>query len=49
MKSDRGEMRNMAVEQKYRDVVKQHRALLEEWMKNHPVNGKTPDLRYIPE
>ena len=49
MKSDRGEMRNLAVEQKYRDVVKQHRALLEEWMKNHPVNGKTPDLRYIPE
>ena len=49
MSSDRGEMRNLAVEKKYAPVLKAYRAMLEDWMKKHPVNGKTPYLRYIPE
>ena len=48
MTSDRGEMRNLAVEKKYRPVLEQHRRMLEEWMKKHPVKGKVPYLRYIP-
>ena len=36
MRTDRGEMRNLAVESAYKEEVKRHRALLEEWMKAHP-------------
>lgn len=34
MKTDRGEMRNLAIERQYKEVIKQHRTLLLEWMKN---------------
>ena len=33
MDTDRGEMRNLAIESKYKDVLLQHRALLYTWMK----------------
>ena len=49
MTSDRGEMRNLAVEKKYGPMLEQYRAMLEDWMKKHPVKGKTPYLRYIPK
>lgn len=48
MKTDRGEMRNLAVERQYKEVIKQHRALLLEWMKKHPTPGKYSPTRFIP-
>ena len=49
MNFDRGEMHNLAVEKKYKDVVKRHRELLAEWMKNHSKNEGKTNLHYIPE
>ena len=49
MQTDRGEMRNLAIEKKYADIVQQHRLLLTEWLKKHPIDGKMPSLRYIPK
>lgn len=49
MKTDRGEMRNLAVERQYKEVIKQHRALLLEWMKKHPTPGKYSPTRFIPK
>ena len=49
MTSDRGEMRNLAVEKKYGPMLEQYRAMLADWMRKHPVKGKTPYLRYIPK
>lgn len=49
MANDRGEMRNLAIEHQYRDAVKQHRALLLEWMKKHPTPGKHSPTRFIPK
>ena len=48
METDRGEMRNLAIEKKYTDILRQHRELLAEWMKKHPENGKTLFTRFIP-
>lgn len=48
MKSDRGEMRNLAIESRYKEVIKQHRALLLEWMKKHPTPGEYSPTRFIP-
>lgn len=48
MENDRGEMRNLAVESKYREVVEQHRALLREWMQKHPLNGKKSLVGVVP-
>lgn len=47
MENDRLEMCNLAIEQRYGDVLKAHRAMLKEWMENHPVGGR-PNLRYLP-
>ena len=47
MENDRLEMCNLAIEQRYSDVLKAHRAMLKEWMENHPVGGQ-PNLRYLP-
>lgn len=33
MENDRGEMCNLAVEKQYQGIVKEHRALLLEWMR----------------
>lgn len=49
MQNDRGEMRNLAIEHKYSDTVKQHRALLLEWMKKHPTPGKFSPTRFVPK
>ena len=48
METDRGEMRNLAIEKKYADILLQHRELLAEWMKKHQENGKTLFTRFIP-
>lgn len=49
MKNDRREMRNLAIESKYTDIIKQHRSLLSEWMKKHPAPGKNSPIRFIPQ
>lgn len=49
MQKDRGEMRNLAIEHKYQEIVKQHRNLLSEWMKKHPTPGKFSPKRFIPK
>ena len=45
METDRGEMRNLAVEKKYRDVLLEHREMLREWLETHPATTlkKRPD------
>lgn len=37
MEFDRGEMRNLAIEKRYAEVVRQHRDMLRQWMKEHPL------------
>lgn len=49
MENDRGEMRNLAIEKKYREVLLQHRALLNEWMKLHRVAQIRPEVHLIPD
>ena len=48
MTCDRGEMRNLAVERRYTELLKQHRVLLLEWMKQHPTPGPYSPMRFIP-
>ena len=48
MRTDRGEMRNLAVESAYKEEVKRHRALLEEWMEKHPSSATEFKAKYIP-
>lgn len=48
MENDRGEMCNLTIEKKYQDIVKEHRALLLEWMKKHVARGKHSPIRLIP-
>lgn len=48
METDRGEMRNLAIESKYKPEIEKHRKMLNEWMNNHkPKNGKDY-TRFIP-
>ena len=49
MSEDRLEMRNLAVESKYRDVLLEHRAILENWLKTTPGPDRQRHLRFIPE
>lgn len=49
MKTDRGEMCNLAVEDKYKEIVKAHRRLLEEWMDKHPSSATRFRYKYIPK
>ncbi len=49
MENDRGEMRNLAIEGQYKEVVKQHRQMLEEWMRKHPTPGHLSPSRFIPK
>lgn len=49
MDTDRKEMRNLAVESQYQDILKEHRELLKEWMKNHPAPNRERHLSYIPK
>lgn len=49
MTDDRLEMTNLAIEGRYADVVKEHRAILDRWMtENLPQNKRRPDNRYVP-
>lgn len=45
MQRDRGEMCNLAIESRYKDILKQHRELLAEWMKKHPTRGKSSSAK----
>ena len=49
METDRGEMVNLAVDARYADIVKEHRAMLREWMETHPGPGRARHFRFIPE
>ena len=49
MTQDRGEMRNLAVESKYRDVLLEHRAILKNWLKTTPGPDRARHLRFLPE
>ena len=49
MENDRAEMRNLAVESKYRDVLLEHRSILENWLKTTPGPERARHLRFIPE
>ena len=49
MEDDRGEMRNLALEKNYREVLQQHRAYLGEWMRRHRVAQIRPEVHLIPE
>lgn len=48
IKNDRGEMRNLAIESKYKKIVQKHRALLYEWMEKHPSSATQYKHKYIP-
>ena len=48
MENDRGEIRNLAIEKKYADVLLSHSALLNEWMKLHRVTQIRKGLHLIP-
>lgn len=48
MTSSRLEMKNLAVEAKYKEVLEQHRNLLREWMKQHPAPRRGRHLSLIP-
>lgn len=49
METDRGEMVNLAVDSRYEDILKSHRAMLREWMEEHPGPGRDRHFRFIPE
>lgn len=49
MKTDRGEMCNLAIEDKYKEIVKEHRRLLEEWMDKHPSSATLYKQKYLPK
>lgn len=49
MENDRGEMRNLAIEKKYKDTVKKHRRMLNEWMEKHPSKATRFKAKYIPK
>lgn len=49
MRTDRGEMRNLAVEHKYHDILVRHRSLLRKWMNNHPSKATMFKDKYIPQ
>lgn len=49
MENDRGEMRNLAVEKKFRDILLEHRGILKEWLSTHPGKDRKRHMRFIPE
>lgn len=48
MNNDRGEMRNLAVERRYHDILVEHRRMLGEWMKQNPSKLTRFANKYIP-
>ena len=49
MNNDRNEMRNLAIESKYQDILIQHRTILENWLRTTPGADRQRHLRFIPE
>lgn len=49
IQTDRGEMRNLAIEGQYKEILKKHRQILSEWMAKHPIPGKYSPQRFIPK
>ena len=49
MEKDRGEMRNLAIEEKYKEILLQHREYLHDWMKLHHVAQIRKDVHTIPD
>lgn len=49
MQVDRGEMCNLAIEKKYKETVREHRRLLNEWMDKHPSKITRIRYKYIPK
>ena len=48
MTDDRGEMRNLVVENAYRKVLDEHRSLLNEWMKKNKVKPSKKTIMEVP-
>lgn len=48
MSLDRGEMRNLAVEERFSDVLNEHRHILDDWMETHHVVQIRTDVRIVP-
>lgn len=48
MSNDRGEMINLAVTSKYRDVLRAHRRMLAEWMQKHPSGATRLKAKWLP-
>lgn len=49
MQADRGEMRNLAIESRYKDTLNEHRQMLRQWMAKHPMPGHSSSIRFIPK
>ncbi len=48
MRTDRGEMCNLAIKKKYKDILRKHRTLLREWMEQHPSSSTQYKEKYLP-
>lgn len=48
MEKDRGEMRNLAVKEKYAPIVAEHREILRKWLDEHPGPERRLHRRFIP-
>lgn len=48
MQKDKGEMRNLVMENSYQDELQKHRNILEEWMNVHHIRPTRPGLHDIP-
>lgn len=42
MQTDRGETRNLAVEARYSEILREHREILRQWFLTHPACSLTP-------
>ena len=49
MEIDRDEMRNLAVEEKYQDILLEHRRILKNWLMTTPGPERERHLRFIPK
>ena len=49
MQTDRGEMRNLAIEGRHKPVLEEHREMLRQWMSQHPIPGRLSPVRLIPK
>lgn len=47
--TDRGEMRNLAMENAYEEELKQHREILRKWMKKHNIRRTRKKINNVPD